>query len=79
MPLKRRVQRLEKKLGAFEYEHDMIVLSYASPGPNGPISRGPQSAYILKGQNAGTELNRGKDESAEAFEARCDATLRCAS
>lgn len=79
MTLKRRVLRLEKKLGAYEPMHDMIVIAYVTPGPNGPVNRRPYSALILKGQNAGTKLIRGEDESAEAFEARCDATLRCTS
>lgn len=78
MTLKRRVQRLESKQGAHEPEHNVIVISSVTAAADGPVSHGPYSALILKGQNAGTELKRGKDGSAEACETRCDASLWCA-
>ena len=77
MTLKRRVQRLEGKQEGTPAALDMIVISMVAPGPNGPVHLGPHSARILTGLNAGTEVMRGDDESTEAFEARCDALLRC--
>ena len=78
MTMKRRVQRLEDTQGGSGPALDMIVISMVAPSPNGPVHLGPHSARILTGQHAGTELTRGDDESTEAFEARCDALLRCA-
>ena len=77
MTLKRRVQRLESRQGGTLAALDMIVISMVAPGPHGPVHLGPHSARILTGHNAGSEVMRGDDESTEAFEARCDALLRC--
>lgn len=79
MTMKRRLLRLETKQGGIQAALDMIVISMVAPGPNGPVHLGPHSARILTGHNAGTEVMRCDDESAEAFEARCDAVLRCGS
>ncbi len=76
MTMKRRVQRLESKQGGTLATLDMIVISMVAPGPNGPVHLGPHSARILTGHNAGTEVMRADDESAEAFKARCNALLQ---
>lgn len=76
MTLKRRVGRLETRLVPSRPALDMIVISMVAPSADGPVHLGPYSARILIGNNAGAELVRGEDESAEAFSARCDALLR---
>jgi hypothetical protein len=76
MSIKGRVERLEKKTwrGAPEMPSCIVICSVA-PGPDGPVSLGPQLVHILAGPNAGLQLSRSDGESAEAFEARCDAMV----
>ena len=76
MNLKARLVRLENKTreGASEMP-TCIVVSSVAPGPDGPINLGPKLAHILAGPNTGMQLSRSEGESAEAFEARCDAMV----
>jgi|TARA_R110000803_G_scaffold176711_1_gene239104 hypothetical protein len=72
----RRLVALEKKAGQGVAEMpSCIVICSVAPGPDGPINMGPQLVHILKGPNAGKQLSRSEGESAEAFEARCDAMV----
>ncbi|MFT5776234.1 hypothetical protein [Hyphomonas sp.] len=76
MNLKARLVRLENKArGGAPEMPACIVISSVAPGPDGPVNLGPQVVHILKGPNAGKQLSREECESAEAFEARCDAML----
>jgi hypothetical protein len=72
----RRLVALEKKAGHRAPKMPTcIVISSVAPGPDGPINLGPKLAHILVGPNAGMQLSRSEGESAEAFEARCDAMV----
>tara|TARA_R110002124_G_scaffold109501_1_gene262302 strand:- start:352 stop:597 length:246 start_codon:yes stop_codon:yes gene_type:complete len=72
----RRLLTLEKKAGHGAPETPTcIVISSVAPGPDGPVNMGPQVVHMLKGPNAGMQLSRSEGESAEAFEARCDAMV----
>ena len=76
MNMKARLMRLESKTGRGAPEMPTcIVISSVAPGPDGPINLGPKLAHILAGPNAGMQLSRSEGESAEAFEARCDAMV----
>jgi hypothetical protein len=76
MTLKGRVERLESRTQREAPEMPAcIVISSVAPGPDGPINLGPKLAHILAGPNAGMQLSRSEGESAQAFEARCDAMV----
>jgi hypothetical protein len=76
MNLKARLLRLENKTrGRAPEMPTCIVISSVAPGPDGPVNLGPLLVHILKGPNAGMQLSRSEGESAEAFEARCDAMV----
>jgi hypothetical protein len=76
MNLKARLVRLENKTreGAPEMP-TCIVISSVTPGPDGPVNLGPQTAHILKGPNAGLQISREEGESPKAFQERCDAMV----
>jgi hypothetical protein len=76
MSIKGRVERLESRTQREAPEMPTcIVISSVAPGPDGPVNMGPQVVHILKGPNAGMQLRREENESAEAFKARCDAMV----
>jgi hypothetical protein len=76
MTMKRRLERLEGFWGKVGPTINIVRISLVDPSPAGPVSLGPYSAHILTGPNAGAEVRRANDESAEAFDERCNRLLK---
>ena len=76
MTMKRRLDRLEGYWGTAGPTINMIRISLVDPSAAGPVSLGPYSAHILTGPNAGAEVRRADDESAEAVDERCNQLLK---
>jgi hypothetical protein len=65
-----RLKTLERKLGLNQTTVDTIVLTFVSPGPNGPVDSGHATAHICVGPNKGVKLYREPSETKDAFEQR---------
>jgi hypothetical protein len=52
-----------------------IVICAVAPGPFGRLIMGLQAVRQLNGPNGGIQLGRKECESAQTFEARCDAMV----
>ena len=68
-----RLKTLERKSGLNQTTVDTIVLTFVSPGPNGPVDSGHATAHICVGPNEGLKLYREPGEAMEAFEQRVEA------
>lgn len=72
MSTQSRLRRLEKlEIEKSPQMPACLIRTIVKPGEHGPVECGAY-ATILKGPNAGLELERGEMESREAFERRID-------